>query len=1621
MFQLQKVIIISKATHILRKVGKVVGYTILGILLLFVLVWGALQIPQVQTFAVKKVTQNLSAKLNTTIRIRRVDINFFKTIVLEGIYLEDQKQDTLLYANELRVNLGVLSLLNKTIHVNDIALEQALININRTAKDSTYNFAFIPEAFASTDTTVQDTTASAWGFDLSEVNLQKVRFVMDDQYEGNELNMALNSFILDVKTLGLEEKFPQINDITIDGLNLAFAQPQPEADTLAEIAAETAKLDTLAGAVDKVVKGDTLENHAAQKEDSVITPFNASGYRLVINDFNIRNTNIKYDVKGAPQAAKGMDFSHMDIQDLLLEIADVKVGANDFALDINNFTFQEKSGFNLQAFALNFQADMPAIQADLQKFQTPNSVLNNGLVVRIASINDVDNFLHNLHINAKFNQDSLGMKDLAYFTNALDTLPALAGQHLFLDGGLQLDGTSAKINNLRAAINKANYFTLNGKADNIDNLPEMRVDLGIQPLQISPDFVEGFVPAGTLPAEFKKMGNIQLRTNLVGMLRNMRGDINLQTAVGRANMDFRAGTDTSFNNNWVDANLTLDQLDLEKLLGRASKMGKVSLTAKVDGRRSGEVIDVNSAIVNVKSLRYNQYTYQNIRLNASYLNEVARGKLVSGDRNLQASIVAIADLGKKQPGFNVRADILEVDLNALNFTEDTLTIRTGLIADIKGTDPNQMVGDAIISNLVVQMPTKAISMDSLILAVNNSPEFKDISLRSDILSAKVNGRFSFEELPLALDLFVQKYITTYEVGPEQLKNSQSVHFEAVVAANPNLIEGMVEGLNIPQPININGNFNSATSQLLLYGNVPQLIFNEQIVNNFLLDVRTDASKLYLDARAESVKVSDSLIIPSPRINTILNEDDLQFNLRLASEDAESRMNLNGRFQIKKDTFLLDFDPSDIYMKKKRWVLSETGQVVYAPEYLQVNDFMLRQDNQVIAANSRDLGDGRSALHLSLANISIQEALELAGQQDLGLSGIIYGEADVSDIFGAPVLETLVQVDTLKVEESAIGHVSLEADRNAEGGIGLEALIKGQSNDINMAGSYLPAQETDNLSLDVNINQITLEQFNTFVKDFITEMRGNLTADIKVRGSVSDPSVNGELVFDSTMIRPTMLGVPFAIINQRIAFQEKGVALDNFTFTDEQKRPAVLNGNIDYSDLENVRMDLTFKTDRFQFVNTRTGETFYGQAFASTNLRIQGPLSNLVMTGRVKTLEDTKLFLVGYNKGAAEVERASYITFVGTDDLNAPNDAEQGDEDETQEQKESSQTPSTFSMDIRAEVAPETEVNILLSDASKDNIRALGNGDFNVRMTPQGDLLVFGDYVIEDGSYLLDLLGTVQKKFDIRKGSTITLNGPPDQAQLNITAVYEVETTLEGLGIEDRGIVQVLIEITGGLEGLDINFDLDVPASEESNYVLNDQLNQIRQNESELNKQAFALIALNKFLDESNPLGGGSGGGTVQTVNEQVDKSISGLLSNQLNNLAQDYLGVEVAVNVESREGTSSYTDKNVGLNVSKSLFNDRLSVSVGGNIGVGGTSSTANSARNVIGDFLAEYKLLPSGNLNLRFFRTNQMDQLGGMAFRERLGFSIIHRKRFNKWKYLFKSRTKERKRLDLEGNPDEQ
>src|SRR5687767_4197697 len=96
-----------KPRNILKRIGRILLITILSIIVLIVLILILIQTPPVQNFIVQKATAFLEKKLNTRVDIGKVYIGFPKNIVLENIYIEDQKKDTLLAGGKIKVDISM--------------------------------------------------------------------------------------------------------------------------------------------------------------------------------------------------------------------------------------------------------------------------------------------------------------------------------------------------------------------------------------------------------------------------------------------------------------------------------------------------------------------------------------------------------------------------------------------------------------------------------------------------------------------------------------------------------------------------------------------------------------------------------------------------------------------------------------------------------------------------------------------------------------------------------------------------------------------------------------------------------------------------------------------------------------------------------------------------------------------------------------------------------------------------------------------------------------------------------------------------------------------------------------------------------------------------------------------------------------------------------------------------------------------------------------------------------------------------------------------------------------------------------------------------------------------------
>src|SRR5690606_34807020 len=164
----------------------------------------------------------------------------------------------------------------------------------------------------------------------------------------------------------------------------------------------------------------------------------------------------------------------------------------------------------------------------------------------------------------------------------------------------------------------------------------------------------------------------------------------------------------------------------------------------------------------------------------------------------------------------------------------------------------------------------------------------------------------------------------------------------------------------------------------------------------------------------------------------------------------------------------------------------------------------------------------------------------------------------------------------------------------------------------------------------------------------------------------------------------------------------------------------------------------------------------------------------------------------------------------------------------------------------------------LDEGTQDALNIQGVAELATSIDGNNQITMSGTFTVEEGNYTFSF-GPISKDFTFRKGSTITWNGDPLDARMDITAVYTgkfatLELMQNQIGDESPNLYKqsipfnVLLRLTGELFSPEINFDIDL---DENNAIVsqdvvskvNVALANIKEDPAELNKQVFSLIAL----------------------------------------------------------------------------------------------------------------------------------------------------------------------------------
>jgi len=205
---------------VFKKLLKTLSWMVFIGVLIFLMIVSLIQIPSIQTKIVQYATNFVSNKTHTKVEIKNINISFPKSVVIEGIYLEDIKNDTLIYAKKAKVNIALYELLKRKIAINSIAIENTNINLYSTKNDSLFNYNFLLTAFV--DTTEQAKTISQtshqWTFSLDNINLKNIRVRYDDQYGGIDVSTKLKNLELGIDNLDLEKSIYNINNLLVENM-----------------------------------------------------------------------------------------------------------------------------------------------------------------------------------------------------------------------------------------------------------------------------------------------------------------------------------------------------------------------------------------------------------------------------------------------------------------------------------------------------------------------------------------------------------------------------------------------------------------------------------------------------------------------------------------------------------------------------------------------------------------------------------------------------------------------------------------------------------------------------------------------------------------------------------------------------------------------------------------------------------------------------------------------------------------------------------------------------------------------------------------------------------------------------------------------------------------------------------------------------------------------------------------------------------------------------------------------------------------------------------------------------------------------------------------------------------
>ncbi len=1327
---------------------------------------------------------------------------------------------------------------------------------------------------------------------------------------------------------------------------------------------------------------------------------------------------------------ESIDFSHFGIDELNGDIEKLKIVGDTIEAQINTLRGLEyKTRLRIHHLGTFFRFTEQTMDFRNLLCKVGDSSIKNALYLRFKEKADLSEFVEKVTLVACLDSSVIHTKDLAKFAPQVKVF-----EDTWTASGLFRGRISDfSVTNLDLAWGKGSRIRGKASLDGLPDISQTFMQFDVAEGFLVPTELEVYLNQPTVSEVMNRFGQTRFKAEFVGFINDFVANGDFQTTLGNFNANINLKINPSTQASYYKGELNTQSLNLGRMLA-VPYFGAVTMQGKIEGTGFNPEYARLTMDAQLKSFGFKGYNYQNITVDGKLSQKHFEGKLDAKDENFDLSLNGELDYNAKSedpntpPGrFDLSAEIRRLSLQPLNLIDEHLLVSGNLKMDTYGLSLDSLTGEARLDNVYLEYKKDTLFMQNLdLLTFKTFEGGRFFTLNSDFFEFNAEGKFIFSEVFKNLNVLVQEYILIFQNDQEAIAEYyENKKREGVTDYNFNFsldlrninpviqLFGDAKNLHLSPNTRFTGSFSqNEVTRFELYTASPIDTFSYNGTNflNSKFNLTSIKSvyapsllaQLDIDSRKQLFAglATENLLVSATWGGSLL-----QFLVKTAQTNSTNKADFAGNIKFQDNQTSIAFEKANLTFLEENWSVSENNQINIQPHVITFKDIIF-SNNLSTNSSLRIAGILSDTLSDEMLKIEIKE-VELYPFADIfgrDIRGVLNAQVDLIDVYNDFHLKGNANLENLLIDKILIGDLDGKLDWNGEDKkLAVDAKITRRGKYIfDLLGEYHPEDPDNALDLRADFDRTNLEILEPFVSFLFSDLRGTASGTLDIKGTLEKPIINGKLKIPNGKMRVNYPNTVYDLVGD-VIFTPNQISAPSFTVYDEQGNRARLGVEVFLDNFKKPSLDIEARFFNFQLLNTiaEDNSLFYGSAYGTGSMRINGLLDRLNMTVNARTERGTKISLP--LDGYEEVAQKEFIQFVqpGQNLL-----------DSIPIQKVDL---GGLKLDFNLEIDQNAEFEIIFDKKAGDIIRGSGKGLIDLSIDTEGDIALFGYYVIEKGQYNFTFANLVNKAFEIRPGSRVTFNGDMFDTQLDVYAIYKRNIPLtplidlEGVTDPENGEyrrpyeVSAILDLKGKLLTPTIRLDLDLSEAKRTpNINLQTAIyqldTQVQNDEQERSRQVFSLLILNRLSPPNSFRGGGVAG--------TAGSSLSEMLSNQFSNWIS-----QVDENLELRFDVDASNLNNFQLRVSYSLLDGRLRITRDG-----GFINNQNQAdfASVIGDWTVEYLLSPGGKYRIKMYhRTNQnlINTLNtGVST---AGVSFVHTASFNRFGELFSSKNKNQRRRD--------